>query len=253
MAVLFDSSKHNQTMRAVAAVTDVPFTFACWFNVTDQPWQGLIWVGYKSVASIYSVLGIYGTGYGHKLFLQARYAATLGEAFSTINWTENTWHHGCAVFKTTTSREIYLDGGNKGTNSTSVAVNSYSRTAIGFFADSTPSGYVDGKMAEAAIWDTDLTAVEVAILAKGYSPLFVRPQNLVAYWPLIRPYESSEHCRKLNDLVGPHILSCWEADTADLPVAAPHCRIIHPAPAQTLLVAGQLGITPLLLRAIEKY
>ncbi len=44
----------------------------------------------------------------------------------------------------------------------------------------------DGRIAEVAIWDVILTADEAAILSKGYSPLFVRPQNLVAYWPLIR-------------------------------------------------------------------
>ena len=31
-----------------------------------------------------------------------------------------------------------------------------------------------------------LTDAEAAILAAGYSPLFVRPQSIRAYWPLIR-------------------------------------------------------------------
>ena len=44
----------------------------------------------------------------------------------------------------------------------------------------------DGRIAEIAIWDVILTATEAAVLGKGYSSLFVHPQNLVAYWPLIR-------------------------------------------------------------------
>ena len=43
---------------------------------------------------------------------------------------------------------------------------------------------MSGHIAEAAIWNVALTAAEVTVLAKGVSPLFIRRQNLVAYWPL---------------------------------------------------------------------
>ncbi len=46
--------------------------------------------------------------------------------------------------------------------------------------------YWDGTIAELAIWDVKLTDAEHLILAARYSPLFVRPQNLVGYWRLIR-------------------------------------------------------------------
>lgn len=43
-----------------------------------------------------------------------------------------------------------------------------------------------GDIAEVGVWDIDLTAAEVASLAKGVSPALVRPQSLVTYLPLIR-------------------------------------------------------------------
>ncbi len=49
-----------------------------------------------------------------------------------------------------------------------------------------PSQYIDGTIAELGIWDVKLTDAEFLILANHYSPLFVRPQNLVSYWRLIR-------------------------------------------------------------------
>jgi hypothetical protein len=42
----------------------------------------------------------------------------------------------------------------------------------------------DGRIAEVAVWNAALTAAEIAALAKGASPLMVRPKNLAAYYPL---------------------------------------------------------------------
>ncbi len=41
------------------------------------------------------------------------------------------------------------------------------------------------EIAEWAFWDVELTAAEVAILGKFFSPLFVRPQSLISYLPLL--------------------------------------------------------------------
>jgi len=51
------------------------------------------------------------------------------------------------------------------------------RSADGF-------GPFDGKLADIGIWDAALTVAELSALAKGVSPLFVRPANLKGYWPM---------------------------------------------------------------------
>jgi hypothetical protein len=43
-----------------------------------------------------------------------------------------------------------------------------------------------GDLAEVAIWTAALSDAEIASLAKGFSPLRVRPQSLVYYQPLVR-------------------------------------------------------------------
>jgi hypothetical protein len=40
-------------------------------------------------------------------------------------------------------------------------------------------------MAEAAIWREEIPAEAFASLAQAFSPDQIRPQSLVAYWPLI--------------------------------------------------------------------
>jgi hypothetical protein len=43
-----------------------------------------------------------------------------------------------------------------------------------------------GSVAEAALWNAAPSDAEIAVLAASFSLLFVKPGNLVAYWPLIR-------------------------------------------------------------------
>ncbi len=103
---------------------------------------------------------------------------------SGITW--DVWGHSCAVFANTSSRSIYLNGGGKVTNSNFASSAGLDRTSLGRTGDSSPGDYFFGWIAEMAIWNAALTDAEVLILSKGYSPLFVRPQNLAAYWPLLR-------------------------------------------------------------------
>lgn len=42
----------------------------------------------------------------------------------------------------------------------------------------------DGLIAHMAFWDVELTAADAAMLAAGVSPLLVKPQNLITYYPL---------------------------------------------------------------------
>lgn len=46
----------------------------------------------------------------------------------------------------------------------------------------------DGRLAEVAVWAGDIGAAGYASLYKGFSPLLVRPDLLVNYWPLMGRY-----------------------------------------------------------------
>jgi hypothetical protein len=104
----------------------------------------------------------------------------------------NTWHHFCAVFASTTSRSIYLDGGNKATDTSSrpapTGINIVS-IGVDFVSGSPGNAFASGgtgMIAEAAVWDVALTDEEVAALAKGIPPIMIHPQNLRCYLPLVR-------------------------------------------------------------------
>jgi hypothetical protein len=93
--------------------------------------------------------------------------------------------------------------------------------------DSTDGIYFDGLVAEAAIWNVALTAADVAMLNKGYSPMMVRPSALLAYWPLMGRYPTE------LDLFGGFPLTLTNS-----PAQAAHPRIIYPARPQLYVPAA---------------
>ena len=131
----------------------------------------------------------------------------------------NTWNHVAAVFASNSSRSPYLNGGSKDTST--VAQNTVTSDKI-FIGQGLGSGYTSGRIADVAIWNAALTDTEIAILALGYSPLTIRPQSLVSYWPLIGRTSPE------IDLVGGYGLTLVNA-----PTAAAHPRIIYPSNMQS--------------------
>jgi hypothetical protein len=191
----YDFNGSNQSATATSSpVTTEPLTIAAWFKsdvnnartvivslgdttgsgANAQPFWALVEDGTKAgdpiCATAYSTLG------------------STNEATSTSGFVTGTWYHGCAVFTSLSRRTIYLNGGSSATNTTALGsrVQSIDKTAIGCLARSTNSAFYNGQIAEVGIWNTDLTAAEIASLADGMTCDKVRPQSLVFYAPLVR-------------------------------------------------------------------
>ena len=241
MARLFNdaSSEYLETDQAVLA--NPPITMACWFNSDDaDAVQTLMFLGDKDAGNQYHHLLAHGGAAGDPVYVQSRSPQGTGSAITTSGYSVNTWHHACGVWPSGLQRNAFIDGGSKGSNSQVIGPGGLNRTTIGRCGDSSPGFYMSGRIAEAAIWNVALSDEEVALLAKRFSPLFVRPQNLMAYWPLVRDTDI--------DKVGRYNLTGYNS-----PGIAEHAPIIYPATPFALALAASKKITPLLLRAIEKY
>jgi hypothetical protein len=95
----------------------------------------------------------------------------------------NTWSHVAGVSVSATSRYAYLHGspGPENTGNRSPASVDGIRIACRPDTFNRFTGFV----AEFGVWNAALTNAEVAKLARGYSPLLVRPQNLRHYMPFV--------------------------------------------------------------------
>ena len=138
---------------------------------------------------------------------------------TTTGYSANTWHHVAGVWYDATNRSAFIDGGSKDTNPAIQTILGQDRFSIGRNGRLSPGNYFSGSIAEAAVWNIALTDAEVAILAAGYSPLFVHPQNLVFYMPLVRDND--------EDIVGVLSLTAFSGNSG--PGISAHPRIIRPA------------------------
>lgn len=184
MSRKFTSASSHYLEINSAALTGVPLSMACWFKQTNvTATSALISLTDKDVADQWFALVAGGSFTGDPIGAEVRAGSTF-RALTTTPFTANTWHHAAAVFVGATSRFAYLDGGGAAEETSSATPTGLDRTSLGRLGDSTPSSFLDGLIAEAAIWNVALTAGEIAELAAGLKPWNIRPSALVAYWPI---------------------------------------------------------------------
>ena len=217
MARFFDDGATEYLEIDSTPITAAPFTIGCWFYSDDATAnQDIVCISDKDVADQkFSLLAAGNVG-GDPIAFGAD-AGGFANALTSSGYTADTWHHACAVATSPTSRAVYIDGGSKGTNTTSRVPANLDRISIARRGDSSPSNYFSGGVAEVGLWNVALSDAEVATLAQGFSPLFIQPDNLVGYWRLIRDDD--------NDLVGGYDLSALNTPT----VATHPPKIIYPS------------------------
>lgn len=170
-----------------ALITTTPLSMACWFYplyVNQLRYLGGIYNSASANQRNWFTLGTSSAGGVQAATADA--ATGAAGAVSSAAHVQDQWQHACGVFASASDRRAYLDGGSKVTNTTTLTPSGLNRTSVGVQDNTAPSGSATfGYVAEFAIWDVALTDQEVGILATGIVPLMVRPQNLIAYWPLI--------------------------------------------------------------------
>lgn len=177
-----------------AVVTVVPVTIACWFRKSSNAVAAynLCTVGNSGSANNRNQFGLrfnnQTTGVACTIgVIQAGTAGASAPTYSTPLASENytnVWVHCGAVFSSATSRNGYFNGVGGTPTTNNVAAGSFDRTTVGCLDQSAQSQFALGAIADLGIWDIALAASDVASLAAGVCPLLVRPESLVAYWPL---------------------------------------------------------------------
>lgn len=188
MAYDFDGT--NQYIEhSTSPVTDEPVTLACWFNTDDNTTRtNLMSIGRTATDAR-----------GFRLELQGDVGDKVGfrttgsgggsvTSLSTASFSTGTWHHAAGVTSDQASRYTYLDGvaGTQNTGSVSAASTAMRLTVGVALRQGTYENYFNGRIAEAACWNVVLTDDEIAALANGFSPLFIRPASLKLYVPLVQ-------------------------------------------------------------------
>lgn len=167
-------------------ITGAPYTMAGFFRSTSSSTRQVIMaLSDTGTTTEYMEMVANGSTAGDPVSL--RRASAIGGAdiaSSSTGYSINTWHHAACRASSATSADAYIDGGSKGSNTSSNTplgidtVNIGGKEILG-----ANDNHFAGRLAELGIWNVALTDEEIAALAKGSSPLRIRPESLKGYWP----------------------------------------------------------------------
>ncbi len=210
-----------------------PLTFSCWFYPTSEDYMQLFTFADNSVGSERLGLEYDGSDIPGNAFCAAYVSTGINtkKALGTLSIdTINEWHHVVGVFTSDTSRDCYVDGANKGSNTESIIFPTNMDTVgIGAVLD-TNQEFSNSRIAEAAIWNVALTTTEIESLAAGYSPSFIRPQSLIYYPSLMGATDPP-----IDSISGTALTK------GGTPTLADHAPIIYPYIAPPLAVTIRLN------------
>lgn len=235
-------STSNYLRSTATPITGTPMTLACWaYQVTSANWE----------RSLINVCRSYNShnqwrlsaGYSsYRVVAIANDTTQTSYASSATDIPANAWFHAAAVFSSSTSRYAYLNGVPGTQNTTSRAPTGVNRIGLGINGSSLVGNASDNQyIAEACIYGTALSTGEIEQLARGYSPLLVRPQDLVAYWPLVRGDGSGNE----PDVIGGYTLT--ETGTVGVQTHVP--KLILPRRSQRYMWAPAPTFSPRWVRS----
>ena len=183
MARTFDDVSGSFLQRNSAVVNAPPFSVAAWMRSDDDTTgQTVLSIGDASTDTDYYRLFISGPTAGDPVRWVTRAGGSNAAASTSTGFSANTWHHVAGVEAAANSRAVYIDGGSKGTDSTSKTPSNLDTTAIGKLARLSAAPYFSGDIAWVSIWNAALSDAEIALLANGLHPHQMRPGNLVTFW-----------------------------------------------------------------------
>lgn len=176
MARSFNGSSQHASNTGAAPASATPLTLAAWVYPTQSGVNQDLFMVYSAGDQYFGLQQLN----DERLDVAVRNGGTRTSATSTGGVTINGWNHVAGVFAATNSRAAYLNGA-KATNTAAVTNPTINKVTLAQVVD---LNYWAGRVAHAAVWSAALTDDEVTALAKGFSPLLIRPTSLAAYWPL---------------------------------------------------------------------
>ncbi len=181
MARRFISASSQYLEYVGAPLTAGPMSLAAWYKPTIFGNTTLFVLSNLSNTRRFNL----GTVNGACRILQAGSAASPSATTTDVS-PVGVWAHYGGRLISNTNRDAFLNGRGK-TNNTinSGAVTAPTRVVIGAINSSAGiTGQTDGDVADVALWNVALEDSEFLVLALGVSPLLIRPQNLIFYYPL---------------------------------------------------------------------
>lgn len=191
-----------------AVTTSTPLTIVGWCNATTTGVIGSINAGPGTGGTDCWSLVINGTG---NAAADVKRGIAQSSAESTGVAGDGSWHHLAAVFASSTSRTVYLDGVAGAQDTANIdpgASGLLNQTTLYSRYIGLSTSYIDtlsGCVKDVAIYSAALSSDDIALLAAGSTPDEVQPGSLIFYAPL------TNNASKTDNTVGTDLTVVGEA------------------------------------------
>jgi hypothetical protein len=181
MAQTFSSTLHLSSTSLPA--TGAPVSLVIWVNITGGQGRRLFELSAgasETTGVIAAILDITG-GATNKVSAYRVSSTTSNQALSSVALTTSAWQHAAIVVSGSSAAAAYLNGGSKGTSSTTVSPATLTNLTI----SGRPSDFItgiNGQAAHAAAWSRALSDTEAAYLGGGGNPRAIK--GTVSYWKM---------------------------------------------------------------------
>lgn len=189
MASLVLNGTNAYASRTSALLTAAPISAFMWAKL-DASVSGSTVYHMWSMGQSYSINNVFAGSFEQdagngvlSAWAFTRDASAWSGAKSPAAIPHSTWLAIGQTFASATSRSVYVNGGDKATNTASRVPSGINRFSIGALLRNVVANYFKGKIAHAAFWNVALTDQDHADLAAGALPSEVKGANLVAYYP----------------------------------------------------------------------
>lgn len=219
MAYTFGASSYMHYTGPI--ITSAPLTMSCLFYAPDIT-TGLILMSIYEFGQHFGLEARGDIG-GDLIRAVAWQPPTFVTASSSSGFLATTWTHAGGIFASSTSTQAFINGVGGTINTTSVSPTLSNPFNI-LGSRTSPGDASTVTLAECAMWNVALTAAEMSILAKGYSPLCLKNRlgNLKLYRDLIRDVNRPS--------VGPTMTNV-SATIAEHPrIIYPNRRVVYTSP-----------------------
>ena len=180
MALKFNADLTNSGFQdtTAAAWNSYPFTVSGWFYPDENTGgQNSYMLSLTSGAATWWIFGIEHQG-GARFFTRV---SSQGNATTVNNYRANAWNHYLAIARSSTDREVILNGdyANKGTTAFPLTPGTVNRTTIGFLGDTSPGNPWSGRIDHLCAWNVILSHSDQVRLIKGEDPINVTPNRII--------------------------------------------------------------------------
>lgn len=179
----FPGSGNNYVRGASPLITAPPFTFLCWvmFDVVNAS-QNFFFLGASTGTTNFwrAICTTIGT-------MQLLRNDGTGETSESVAgaMTAGVWYHCAIVATSATSAQIFRNGTAATVDTANRAPAGVNRFSMGRKDDGSASGALNGRIGEAALFGSVLTAAQMAAHRAG-APLMGLDPNIAHCWPVAR-------------------------------------------------------------------